>query len=366
MKEKKELGEIGRREERRKGRILKGIVMVVVMMVMGCNSGGVGESKESVENRFLKSLVGLSNEFLNVFTSFGDMVGSVLGLNVDSKKSDVGKYFKTVQDTVQGVKDKLEKVVADMKREGNPNAVGVESAVKKLVSETLDKIIGGAKIVSEAIGDASDPITNMAVQNAGAVGIGIDSLVKGIKSIVEVVLKGGNAEAGDDNKAETLSARTGGNDTAGEAGKLFNAVNADSDANVKKSAADAAKAVASVTGADILQAMIKANGDAVKLADGTVVAQSAKKDVAIAGAIVLRAMAKNGKFAGPNNNASAEANKTVAGAATSALTKALDTLTISVRSTIDSGLKIIKEAIKIDVNDSFPVIPDKIAPEVKK
>ncbi|AHH06912.1 Variable outer membrane protein (plasmid) [Borrelia crocidurae DOU] len=52
------------------------IMMMVVVMVMGCNSGGVGESKESVENRFLKSLVGLSNEFLNVFTSFGEMVGS--------------------------------------------------------------------------------------------------------------------------------------------------------------------------------------------------------------------------------------------------------------------------------------------------
>ncbi|AHH07117.1 hypothetical protein BCD_1051 (plasmid) [Borrelia crocidurae DOU] len=39
MKEKKELGEIGRREERREGRVKGRIVMV--MMVMGCNSGGV-------------------------------------------------------------------------------------------------------------------------------------------------------------------------------------------------------------------------------------------------------------------------------------------------------------------------------------
>ncbi len=55
---------------------------------------------ERGESRFLKSLVSLGNEFISVFTSFGDMVGSVLRLTVESKKSDVGKYFKTVQDTV--------------------------------------------------------------------------------------------------------------------------------------------------------------------------------------------------------------------------------------------------------------------------
>ncbi|AHH07033.1 Variable outer membrane protein (plasmid) [Borrelia crocidurae DOU] len=117
--------------------------MMVMMIVMGCNSGGVGESKESVENRFLKSLVGLSNEFLNVFTSFGEMVGSVLGLKTDSKKSDVAAYFKKVQDTVQGTKDGLNKIVSEMKKEGNPNLAATETAVKELVSETLDKIIAG-------------------------------------------------------------------------------------------------------------------------------------------------------------------------------------------------------------------------------
>ncbi|ETZ17259.1 Variable outer membrane protein [Borrelia duttonii CR2A] len=66
------------------------------------------ESKESVENRFLKSLVGFSNEFLSVFMSFvGNGRECIGGLNVESKKSNVGKYFKTVQGTVQGIKDGL-------------------------------------------------------------------------------------------------------------------------------------------------------------------------------------------------------------------------------------------------------------------
>ncbi|WP_038363523.1 variable large family protein, partial [Borrelia persica] len=129
------------------------ISLVLMVLVMGCNSGLLAE-KEGLENRnsFLETLVELGNDFIGVFTSFGDIVGSVLGLNVNSKKSDVGKYFNTVQETVQGTKDKLERIVADMKREGNPNAAGVESVVNKFVSETLDKIIGGAKTASEAIG----------------------------------------------------------------------------------------------------------------------------------------------------------------------------------------------------------------------
>ncbi|ETZ17500.1 Variable outer membrane protein [Borrelia duttonii CR2A] len=90
-------------------------MMVMMMVMMGCNSGGVLEAEQG-KNKFLQSLVNVSNEFLNVFTSFGDMVGSVLGLNVDSKKSDVGKYFKTVAGTVQGIKDGLNKIVSEMKK----------------------------------------------------------------------------------------------------------------------------------------------------------------------------------------------------------------------------------------------------------
>ncbi|AHH07539.1 Variable outer membrane protein (plasmid) [Borrelia crocidurae DOU] len=80
----------------------------------------------------MQSLVNVSNEFLNVFSSFEEMVGSVLGLNVNSKKSDVGKYFKKVQGTVQGIKDGLNKIVAGMKEEKNPNAEAIAVTVKTL------------------------------------------------------------------------------------------------------------------------------------------------------------------------------------------------------------------------------------------
>ncbi|AHH07695.1 Variable outer membrane protein (plasmid) [Borrelia crocidurae DOU] len=351
MKEKKGLGEIGRREERREGRERRRIVMMMmmVMMVMGCNSGGVGESKESVENRFLKSLVGLSNEFLNVFTSFGEMVGSVLGLKTDSKKSDVAAYFKTVQDTVQGAKDGLNKIVNDMKEEKNPNAEATEAAVKKFVSETLDKIIEGAKTASGAIGvESNDLLANIADNAAGAMGIGVENLVKGIKSIVEIVLKDiGKADAGTDKKADNLTARTA-NAADGEAGKLF--VNAAIANDPKKSAADAAKAVGAVTGADILKAMIKDGGDAVKLATNNTAnnsgANSVPKDATIAGGIALRAMAKGGKFSNGND---ADAKKTIVDSAISVVNKVLNTLTVAMKNTVDEGLKTVKEAMKLNV-----------------
>ncbi|ETZ17364.1 Variable outer membrane protein [Borrelia duttonii CR2A] len=69
----------------------------------------------------------------------------------------------------------------------------------------------------------------------------------------------------------------------------------------------------------------------------------------IAGAIALIAMAKDGKFAGPNA-ATIEYAPAVKGAAVSAVAKALDTLTIAIRSTIDEGLKSVKEAMKTNIN----------------
>ncbi|ATQ15602.1 variable large family protein (plasmid) [Borrelia miyamotoi] len=336
--------------------------------VVSCNSSGT-VAEESPQSKFLKSVISLGNNFLNVFTSFGDMVGGVLGFNSNTKKSDVGVYFKKVHDTVEGTKTSLEKIVADMKTEGNPNAEATDTAVKKLIDNTLSKIIASAKTASEAIGiEGNDLLGNVADQNDGAVGIEVDKLVKGIKSIVDVVLKEGKHDAGDDKKASDGStARTGGNAGDGEAGKLFASANAGTAENAKKSAADAAKAVGSVTGADILQAIVKDNGEAIKLASNNAAVAAVdtnKKDGTIAGGMALRAMAKGGKFAGPSDAASADAKKIVEGVAVSAVTKALDTLTIAIRKTIDLGLKEVQEAMKINASDT-PVISDKKTSEAK-
>ncbi|XXG16498.1 variable large family protein (plasmid) [Borrelia puertoricensis] len=328
---------------------------MTLFLLLSCGSGST--NAEDPQSRFLKSVISLGNDFLNVFTSLSDMVGGVLGFNTTTKKSDVGNYFKTIEKSLTTTKTSLEKIVSDMKSENNPNAEATDMAVKKLVSESLDKIIEGAKTASEAIGTTADELLgNVAAANAAGVVGDVDKLVQGIKGIVDVVLKDkGNPEAGDANKADGLTARTA---VDGEAGKLFGNAAINSADNAKKSAADAAKAVGAVTGADILKVMIKDGSEA-----STNAAKANAKDGTIAGAIALRAMAKGGKFA--NDNAgTAEVTAAVKGAAVSAVNKALNTLTIAIRETIDAGLKTVKDAMKIDPTDT-PVTTDNQTPEAK-
>ncbi|AFI31958.1 hypothetical protein Q7M_1570 (plasmid) [Borrelia crocidurae str. Achema] len=52
------------------------MMMVLVMVVMGCDSGGVKDS----EKVFLSEMVNLGKGFMEVFVSFGDMVEGILGI----------------------------------------------------------------------------------------------------------------------------------------------------------------------------------------------------------------------------------------------------------------------------------------------
>ncbi|UPA17124.1 variable large family protein (plasmid) [Borrelia coriaceae] len=39
----------------------------------------------------------MGNDCLSVFISFGDMIGTVLGFNAETKKSEIGNYFKNME-----------------------------------------------------------------------------------------------------------------------------------------------------------------------------------------------------------------------------------------------------------------------------
>ncbi|BDU63448.1 variable large protein (plasmid) [Candidatus Borrelia fainii] len=323
-------------------RITLSALLMTLFLIIGCNNEVAEKDPQKV---FLTSIANLGKGFLDVFVTFGDMVTNAFGIKADTKKSEVGKYFTDIETTMTSVKKKLQDAVKK-----NGNYLKVKEVVDQFITGKLDKIAEGAKTAGEAIGSDDNPIANVATgagAGAGVAGADVEKLVKGIKDIVDVVLKDkGSADAGTDKKAEDGSTeRTGGNAADGEAGKLFASDNAGNNAaNAKKAAADAAKAVGAVTGADILKAMVKDKGDAAKLASGAADANSAKKDAVIAGAIALRAMAKDGKFAG-KSDAAAEYDPAVKGAAVSAVTKALNTLTIAIRNTVDSGLKSINDAL---------------------
>ncbi|WP_330730593.1 variable large family protein [Borrelia turicatae] len=325
-------------------RITLSALLMTLFLLLSCGSGSA--KAEDPKTTFLTSIANLGKGFLDVFTSLSDMVAGALGINAETKKSEVGKYFSDIANTMNTVKDKLNAVVAE-----NGNYSKLKSVVDTFITNTLDKIAEGAKTAGEAIGDASELLGNVAVagaNNAGGTGGDVINLINGIKNIVEVVLKGkGSAAAGDDNKSDdgVIGAARGNN--AGEVGKLFGNDDTGAAGDAKKSAVDAVKAVGAVTGADILQAMVKEGGDTAKLAKHNAAANTIgninAKDAVIAGGIALRAMAKGGKFA--NGAANADVSIAVKGAAASAVTKALGTLTIAIRNTVDSGLKTISEAL---------------------
>ncbi|AHH11451.1 variable large family protein (plasmid) [Borrelia coriaceae] len=317
-----------------------------ISLFLSCNNGI--EELERQRDSIL-SISNLRQGFLDIFTSFGDMLGGVLGIKADTKKSEIGDYFTNIANTMKKVKDKLISEIAN-----NENYAKVKTVVDKFITGTLDKIAEGSKIVAVGAGDSG--IIGDAEQNKDAVAAdtaSVKAIVKGIKAIVDMVLKDkGNADANATKDADKANI-----------GKLFTKTN---DGNRADNAAAqlAAASIGAITGADILQAIIKSkenpnadgiNGienakDAAEIAIAPAVdnkkainQEEAKKDAVLAAGIALRAMAKNGKFAVKNTEG--DAVKTINSAAASAVTKALNTLNIAIRNTVDSGLRKISEAL---------------------
>ncbi|UPA19315.1 variable large family protein (plasmid) [Borrelia puertoricensis] len=292
---------------------------------------------EDPKTTFLNSIANLGKGFLDVFTSLSDMITGTFGIKADTKKSDIGNYFTSIEKTMISVKKKLQDQIAT-----NGNYEKVKTVVDTFITGTLDKIAEGAK-------EASKGATGEAIGNATSAGHGatpadkdsVISLVKGIKTIVDVVLKdkgdAGATKTGDDKKA------------AADA----------KEENIAKASAS----IGAVTGADILKAIanskenpntdsnegIEKATDAAEIAISKAVANKkeikeagAKKDAIIAAGITLRAMAKDGKFAANNNAKDADA---VNGVAANAVGKTLSTLIIAIRNTVDSGLKTISEVL---------------------
>ncbi|AHH11796.1 variable large family protein [Borrelia coriaceae] len=310
-----------------------------ISLFLACNNGVIEELEK--RNHFLSSLANLGNDFLNIFTSFGDSLAGVLGFDTNTKKSEVGDYFKNIQKTVEGVKSKLNKIIENMKREENPNTAATETAVTTL-NEKLMKIISGAKKVSGAIGEGVNDEVGKVVKGAdGSKPTGVDDIIDGIKEILNIVLQQeGSAAAGTNKVAKD------GTERQQNAGVALLFVKKDN-SSAKESAGDASKAVGAVTGADVLKGMIdpkaKSIAENVDTTNAKDVANA--QDALIAGALALKGMAKDGKFATANDGT--EAKDEIKNAVASAVTKALSTLTVAIRKTIEDGLKKVKEAMKI-------------------
>ncbi|UPA15666.1 variable large family protein [Borrelia turicatae] len=289
-------------------RITLSVLLMTLFLLLSCGSGS--SKAEDPTTLFLTSIANLGKGFLDVFTSLSDMVAGAFGINAETKKEDIGKYFTRIADTMNTVKAKLNDVVAK-----NGNYPKVKTAVDEFVA-ILGKIEEGSKEAAKGV--TGDVIIGNTVKNSDAVpgeATSVKAIVKGIKAIVDIVLKK------DEGKADADATK---DDSKKDIGKLFTAI---TDAN---RADNAAALFASV----IAVAPAKDNKKEIK--------HGAKKDAIIAAGIALRAMAKNGKFAANQN---AKDSNAVNGVAANAVGKTLSTLIIAIRNTVDSGLKSINAAL---------------------
>ncbi|WP_025407671.1 variable large family protein, partial [Borrelia parkeri] len=295
-------------------RITLSALLMTLFLLLSCGSGSA--KVEDPKTTFLTSIANLGKGFLDVFTSFSDMVTGIFGIKAETKKSEVGKYFTDIANTMTSVKEKLQTEVAK-----NGNYVKIKEVVDKFITNTLDKIAEGAK--EAAKGATSDDKIGSAPTTgqdaAPADKTAVNSIVKGIKTMVDIVLKNneGNAEATKTADTEKKSI-----------GKLFGGKDND---GTEAQAAAANASIGAVSGADILQAIAKseeAGADEIKIETAKNAAEIAaakkedtkdlkadQKDAVVAAGIALRAMAKGGKFAAKNEEKSAHS---VNGAAASA------------------------------------------------
>ncbi|PRR16170.1 variable large family protein [Borreliella burgdorferi] len=304
-------------------KISSAIFMVAFFAFINCKSN-VGESSNTKDptNEFYQSVIKLGNGFLDVFTSFGGLVADAFGLKADPKKSEVKTYFSSIAKKLEDTVNNLAKLPKDNGSSTNQTEKGnttssSESAVEKAIEEISKKLkaIAEAAKAAAAVDGSEEKIGNVAANNnAAADKDSVNGIAKGMKGIVDAADGGKELKGGD----------AGGAAANGDAGHLFagNGVNGADAAQAGKAAA----AVNAVSGEQILKAIVDAAGDeqqgaAANTANNPISAAigtaQAGADFAggmngndkIAAAIVLRGMAKDGKFAVQGANADEDSVK---------------------------------------------------------
>ncbi|AXK69948.1 vmp-like sequence (vls) (plasmid) [Borreliella burgdorferi] len=247
--------------------------------------------------------------FVDVFNAIGGLVSDVF-YKADPKKSDVKNYFESIAKILQDTQAKLD---ALSKEQGGGDR-GTQ------VVDTSKKVSGWIKEMNKAVDDtakAGDGGSNESIANVAAGGAGngngagadagsVTGIAKGMKAIVDAAKKAG---------VELKAADVAG-DAGNAAGRLFASGNNAGDGNeAEEAAAKAGEAVSAVSGDQILKAIVDAaestegkgandatNAVEAAIGDGEGAAFGAmQKKNQIAAAIVLRGLAKDGKFANTND-----------------------------------------------------------------
>ncbi|WP_051480235.1 variable large family protein [Borrelia crocidurae] len=332
------------------------MMMMVVMMVMGCNSGGVsGEGTGGGEGRGLSGAmmeVGRSAE--NAFYAFLELMSDVLGLKVtkDTKRSDVGEYFNSLGGKLGEASGELEKV-ANKATSGIDKSDASKNPIRVAV-DAAKEVLNLLRVHLESLKDiGDDKNVGEATSNQNGVASGTDELkvaFRAFKGIVDIAGKEGVAKP----KAGETAVKVGSADNKDGAKVLAAGASAGAAVGEK-----AAAIVSSVSGEEILASIVhsqegdatgntgqaNANTSALKFSrgDATVanLAKEASKAAAVAGGIALRSLVKSGKLAANNN----DDDKVVKAVGISAVNKLLGAVEEIVKKTVKNVLEKVKQEV---------------------
>ncbi|WP_051480210.1 variable large family protein [Borrelia crocidurae] len=337
---------------------------MMVVMVMGCNSGGVaGEGQVGGagggDGRGLSGAmmeVGRSAE--NVFYAFIELMSDVLGFNVKvgTKKEDVGGYFIGLGTKLEKASEELEKV-AEKADTGGGDKDGLSN---KSIKEAVDVAKGVLNVLKGyvsslgAIGD-SKPVGDAATDATG-VTAGADALkgaFKALKGIVDTAEVEGVAKPKSANTSVKLS-----NADNKDGAKILAT---DNKAGVND-AGKAAVILSSVSGEEILASIVSSTENKVVKISNNVTANTTSlefavggngdhlaQDVALAsavsGGIALRSLVKDGKLASGAADGSTGGKEEVQKVGITAVNKLLGAVEEIVKKTVKNVIEKVKAEV---------------------
>ncbi|WP_051373837.1 variable large family protein [Borrelia hispanica] len=333
------------------------MMVMVMMVVMGCSSGGVkgGEGAAGGDGSGLSGAmmeVGRSAE--NVFYAFIELVSDVLGFTAKTttKKEDVGVYFSSLGVKLGKASEELEEVAE--KAADSSKSQEIRGAVDE-AKATLSKLKGHV----ESLGQVGDTNVVGYANNVQGTGTAPDDaqlkeMFRALKGIVKIATDVGvrALEAGattltvngvDNKDGAKILATSGGNPAATDAGKAAIILAAVSGEEILKSIIESQESDAALT------ANADENTTSLKFAkggsDAHLAGANTPKAAAVAGGIALRSLVKTGKLGAgaAANNAGGE--KEVQGVGATAVNKLLVAVEDIIKKTVKNVLEKAKEKI---------------------
>ncbi|WP_038359110.1 variable large family protein [Borrelia hispanica] len=330
------------------------MMMLVMVVMMGCNNGVLEEEKIGLEkkNSFLDSLVKIGEGFQEIFGVFGSAVGDALGFSVvksGDTRSKIGEHFKKLGNGLTTTNNKLKELAVNISKTKNAdgNTIEVVKGVIKGANDVFEQLIASLIKLADVTNDVAGIGDTVSAGAAVAADKdGVDSIVTEVKNIIELAEKS-NIEVKPGNVGEAVNSA---------ASSATSALTANGDAGVNagpKLAAEVSKAdpwamldKIKNAKANVVQLNNANNKGAGELAVGTpnhANGAGAATNADLAAAVALKAMVKSGKFSA---NAGAGEVEAVKAAAINAVNKVLGILDVIIRKTVSSNLDKVREAVK--------------------